>query len=525
MLTKLLYGVHTAVAVKSKKLIYFGITMFCNDFSHVHDMVGCFVDAYELAFKCNAAGRDKLCLYNFCILKFNADKQNDRIEALNGEIAQIRHNIEHIVAFTIKWYEHLKEKYGEGYPRRTVIRGFDSIEAAKVAEANKRLYIDRDGGFIGTSLKEHEFVCNCSDIDDLIIFYKDGKYKMVKVQEKLYIGKNVLYINIFKRGDSRTIYNVVYLNGKGGAYYKKRFAVTGLTRDKEYDLTKGAAGSKIVWFSANPNGEAEVLRITLKPKHRLKVLQFDLNFAELDIKGKDALGNLVTKNEIHRITLKEKGTSTLGGRKVWFDHDVLRLNYDGRGDYLGEFHANDQVLIIHDNGEYYTSSFAETNHYDDGIRLIRKFDANTIWTVALNDASLGFPYLKRFKFEASAKRQRFIGEDAKSQIILMTDVAFPRLEVKFGGADEVRGSIEIDAEEFIGVKSFKAKGKRISTYEIASITELEPTRFPEETESETAVAEIDGDIAIESNDEISQIDVRDELTGQQQLFTDDDSNE
>ena len=255
------------------------------------------------------------------------------------------------------------------------------------------------------------------------------------------------------------------------------------------------------------------------------MLQFDLNFAELDIKGKDALGNLVTKNEIHRITLKEKGTSTLGGRKVWFDHDVLRLNYDGRGDYLGEFHANDQVLIIHDNGEYYTSSFAETNHYDDGIRLIRKFDANTIWTVALNDASLGFPYLKRFKFEVSAKRQRFIGEDAKSQIILMTDVAFPRLEVKFGGADEVRGSIEIDAEEFIGVKSFKAKGKRISTYEIASITELEPTRFPEETESETAVAEIDGDIAIESNDEISQIDVRDELTGQQQLFTDDDSNE
>ena len=231
------------------------------------------------------------------ILKFNADKQNDRIEALNGEIAQIRHNIEHIVAFTIKWYEHLKEKYGEGYPRRTVIRGFDSIEAAKVAEANKRLYIDRDGGFIGTSLKEHEFVCNCSDIDDLIIFYKDGKYKMVKVQEKLYIGKNVLYINIFKRGDSRTIYNVVYLNGKGGAYYKKRFAVTGLTRDKEYDLTKGAAGSKIVWFSANPNGEAEVLRITLKPKHRLKVLQFDLNFAELDIKGKDALATLSPKTK------------------------------------------------------------------------------------------------------------------------------------------------------------------------------------------------------------------------------------
>lgn len=454
------------------------------------------------------------------ILKFNADKQNDRIEALNGEIAQLRHDIEHIVEFTIKWYRHLKDKYGEAYPRRTIIRGFDSIEAAKVAEANKRLYIDREGGFIGTSLKDNEFICNCSDIDDLIIFYKDGKYKMVKVQEKLYVGKNVLYINIFKRGDARTIYNVVYLNGKGGAYYKKRFAVTGLTRDKEYDLTKGLPGSKILWFSANPNGEAEVLRITLKPKLRLKVLQFDVNFADLDIKGKDALGNLVTKNEIHRITLKEKGTSTLGGRKVWFDRDVLRLNYDGRGDYLGEFHANDQVLIVHDNGEYYTSSFAETNHYDDGIRIIRKFDANTIWTVALNDASLGFPYIKRFKFEASAKRQRFIGEDIKSSIILMSDVAFPRFEVTFGGADAVRGSIVIDADEFIGVKSFKAKGKRISTFEIDSIVELEPTRFPNEEENVAAMAEIDGEINEEDNDNISQTDVRDELTGQQQLFAD-----
>lgn len=451
------------------------------------------------------------------ILKFNTDKANDRIEALNGQIEQLQYDIEHIVDYTIKWYRHLKEKYGEQYPRRTVIRGFDSIEATKVAEANKRLYIDREGGFVGTALKDNEFVCNCSDIDDIIIFYKDGKYKVVKVQEKLYVGKNIIYLNVFKRGDSRTIYNVVYLNGKGGAYYKKRFAITGLTRDKEYDLTKGQPGSKILWFSANSNGEAEVLRITLKPKLRLKVLQFDLNFAELDIKGKDALGNLVTKNEIHRISLKEKGTSTLGGRKVWFDADVLRLNYDGRGDYLGEFNATDQVLIVLKNGEYYTTSFADTNHYEDNILTIRKFDAGTVWTLALNDASQGYPYLKRFRFEPSAKHQRFAGEDAKSDIILMTDTPFPRLEVEFGGADEVRGSIEIDAEEFIGVKSFKAKGKRISTYEIARISELEPIRFPEEKADEP----------IEPTDEepeeiISQTDVRDELTGQQQLFVDSD---
>ncbi len=452
------------------------------------------------------------------ILKFNSDKANDKIEALNNQIEEINHNIEHIVEYTIKWYVHLKEKYGESHPRRTIIRGFDSIEATKVAEANKRLYIDRENGFVGTSLKDNEFVCNCSDIDDIIIFYKDGKYKVVKVQEKLYIGKNVLYINIFKRGDSRTIYNVVYLNGKGGAYYKKRFAIIGLTRDKEYDLTKGLPGSKILWFSANPNGEAEVLRITLKPKLRLKVLQFELNFAELDIKGKEALGNLVTKNEIHRISLKEKGASTLGGRKVWFDRDVLRLNYDGRGDLLGEFNANDQVLVVLNNGEYYTTSFADTNHYEDNIRIICKFDSSTIWTVALNDATQGYPYLKRFKFEPSAKHQRFVGEDAKSEIILMTDIMYPRFEIKFGGTDEVRGSIEIDADEFIGVKSFKAKGKRISTFEIAEIIELQPTRLPEEnTNTETIIESVDDEI-------ISQGDIRDELTGQQQLFIDDENS-
>lgn len=450
------------------------------------------------------------------ILKFNADKANDRIAALDEKIARLLHDIEHITDYTIGWYTHLKDKYGHKYPRHTVIRGFDSIEATRVAEANKRLYIDREGGFAGTGLKDAELVGTCSDIDDIIIFYKDGKYKVVKVSDKFYVGKNVIHLGVFKRGDKRTIYNMVYRNGKGGPYYMKRFAVPGLTRDKEYDATKGLDGSRVVWFSANPNGEAEVLRITLKAKQRLKVLQFDINFADLAIKGKEALGNLVTKNDIARISLKEKGGSTLGGRGVWWDPDVLRLNYDGRGEYLGEFGSDDLVLVIMKNGEFFTTSFSDTNHYEDGILRILKFDPHTVWTVALHDAAQGYPYLKRFSFEPSAKPQRFAGEDEKSTLILVTDTPYPRLQLTFGGADAVREPMVIDADEFISVKSFKAKGKRLTTYEIGELTELEPLKTPEPAEAVTET-EDSGEDADEAP--ISQVDVRDELTGQQQLFT------
>lgn len=450
------------------------------------------------------------------ILKFNADKANDRIAALDEKIARLLHDIEHITEYTIGWYTHLKEKYGHKYPRHTVIRGFDSIEATRVAEANKRLYIDREGGFAGTGLKDAELVGTCSDIDDIIIFYKDGKYKVVKVSDKFYVGKNVIHLGVFKRGDKRTIYNMVYRNGKGGPYYMKRFAVPGLTRDKEYDATKGLDGSRVVWFSANPNGEAEVLRITLKAKQRLKVLQFDINFADLAIKGKEALGNLVTKNDIARISLKEKGGSTLGGRAVWWDPDVLRLNYDGRGECLGEFGSDDLVLVIMKNGEFFTTSFSDTNHYEDGILRILKFDPHTVWTVALHDAAQGYPYLKRFSFEPSAKPQRFAGEDEKSTLILVTDTPYPRLQLTFGGVDAVREPMVIEADEFIGVKSFKAKGKRLTTYEIGELTELEPLKAPESADA-VPETEDSGDGADEPP--ISQVDVRDELTGQQQLFT------
>lgn len=453
------------------------------------------------------------------ILKFNADKATDRILALDERIASLSHDIENIVEFTIGWYTHLKDKYGAKYPRRTVIRGFDSIEATRVAEANKRLYIDREGGFAGTGLKDAEFVATCSDIDDIIVFYKDGKYKAVKVSEKFYVGKNVIHMGVFKKGDKRTIYNAIYRNGKGGPYYMKRFAVAGLTRDKEYDLTKGLEGSKVHWFSANPNGEAEVLRITLKAKQRLKVLQFDVNFANLAIKGKEALGNLVTKNDIARISLKEKGGSTLGGRNVWWDPDVLRLNYDGRGTLLGEFQAEDLVLVIRNDGEFYTTSFSDTNHYDDGIMRILKFEPDCIWTAVLFDAGQGYPYLKRFTFEASAKRQRFIGEDPNSKLILLTDTPYPRFRISYKGADSMREPLELEADEFIGVKSFKAKGKRLTTYELESVEELEPTRHPEQAQPTSAQENTAQETTIEQ-ETISQVDVRDELTGQQQLFTD-----
>ena len=450
--------------------------------------------------------------------KFDSDKADEYIAMLRDRITKIDYELEHIVDYTIEWFEGLKAKYGAMYPRRTIIRNFDTIEATKVAEANEKLYINREEGFIGTSLKKDEFVCNCSDIDDVIIFYKDGKYKVIKVAEKIYVGKNILYLNVFKRNDSRTIYNVVYQDGKGGVVYMKRFAVTGITRDKEYDLTQGKPGSKVLWFTANPNGEAEVLRITLKPKFRLKVLQFDVDLADLAIKGKQSRGNVVTKNEVHRISLKERGTSTLGGREVWFDPDVLRLNYDGRGRSLGEFAGTDQVLVVCTNGEYYTTSFDSGNHYSDDILRIEKFRPHAVWTAVLFDADQGYVYVKRFEFEPSVRRQNFIGGNADSRLMLLTDKRYPRFDVKFGGGDSFRENIVIDAEEFIGVKSFKAKGKRVSNYMVEAVTEIEPREVPEDEEVETADAEIDDGGDAPDEKPICQQDVLDELTGQKKLF-------
>ncbi len=418
------------------------------------------------------------------ILKFNSEKADEKIAALDAKIADIRENLDHIVDFTINWFTHLKEKYGAVFPRHTIIRNFDSIIATKVAEANKRLYYDKEGGFIGTALKDAEFKFTCSDIDDVLVVYRDGTYKITKVQEKLYIGKKVIHIGLFKKNDKRTIYNVIYRNGKSGVYYKKRFFITGLTRDKEYNMTKGETGSRIEWMTVNPNGEAETVKVLLKDEpgpdgRRPRNREIMVDFAALDIKGKDSLGNLVTKYALQSVTLDKKGTSTLGGRDVWFDHDVLRLNYDGRGEKLGTFLGEDLVLVITKNGEFYTTDFSDENHYEDNILRIEKFRKGKVWTLALFDADQqGYPYLKRFEFEPSKNPQRFVGNSPDSKIILLTDTAFPRLLVKFGGNDSVRPELEIDAEEFIAVKGFKAKGKRITTYSLGEIEELTPLREP-----------------------------------------------
>ena len=418
------------------------------------------------------------------ITRFDSDKANDTLIAIQKKIDEVNYELDHLVDYTIFWFEGLKAKYGKNYPRRTEIRNFETIVATKVVEANEKLYVNHEEGFIGTSLRKDEYVCNCSDIDDIIIFFKDGKYKIVKVADKLFVGKNILHLDVFKKNDKRTIYNAVYRDGKTGPYYIKRFAVNGITRDKEYDVTQGTAGSKIIYFTANPNAEAEVIRVALKPKPRLFKLVFEKDFSDIAIKGRQSMGNLLTKNDVQKIALKQKGGSTLGGRQVWFDRDVLRLNYDNRGEYLGEFLSDDLILVVSSKGDYYTSSFDLNNHYEKDILVIEKFDSNKVWTVALWDAEQKFYYLKRFQLEASQKLQNFLGDNKDSRLMLMSDADYPRFEVVFGGTDAYREALVVDADEFIGVKSFKAKGKRLTTFDVEQINELEPIRFKKEVEAE-----------------------------------------
>ena len=456
------------------------------------------------------------------ILKFNKDKADELMARLKAEIDEIDRDLANLTEVTANWFQFLKDKYGKDHPRLTEIRNFDTIDSAKVAEANQKLYINRNDGFIGTGLKKDEFVCNCSDLDDVIIFYKDGKYKIVRIAEKLFVGKNILYVNVFKKNDSRTIYNAVYRDGRKGACFIKRFNVTSMTRDKEYDLTQGTDGSRVMYFTANPNGEAEVIKVTLDPSQKVKKIFIEKDFSEVMIKGRASKGNLLTKYAVHRIGLKSHGHSTLGGRKVWFDPDVNRLNYDEHGQMLGEFFDDDQILVVLKNGDYYLSNFDLNNHYEPNILRIEKYDADKVWTAVLYDAdNQGYPYLKRFQMDASKKKQNWLSENPASQLLLLTDTPYPRIKVTYGGADAFRGSEEIDAEQFIAVKGFKAKGKRLTTYQLESLEELEPTRVPEpvaepeDNESEE-IEDLDPDAGK------SEEQVRDELTGQLNLFDNED---
>lgn len=467
------------------------------------------------------------------ILKFNKDKADELIARIKDELARIDRDLGNMTEVTANWFRLIKEKYAADHPRRTEIRSFDTIEATKVIEANEKLYINRADGFMGTGLKKDEFVENCSPIDDVIIFYRDGTYKVTRVAEKIFIGETerskaekkkaeVIHIAVFKKNDKRTIYNAVYRDGKNGPHYMKRFNVTAVTHDREYDLTTGEAGSRVVYFTANPNGEAEVIKVTLKPNPKLRRIFFDKDFGEILVKGRQSRGNLLTKLDVHRITLKAHGASTLGGRKVWFDHDVQRLNYDERGQYLGEFHTGDSVLVVLENGDFYTTNFDVNNHYEPtGILLVEKFDEQKVWSAVLFDADQqGFAYVKRFCFEraAQARRQNFLGDNPQSRFVLLSAQVYPRLLVTYGGADAFREPMEVDVESYIGVKSFKAKGKRLTTCAIEKIEELEPTRFPDPEATETDEG---GDSAAEEVTvaaEENPNDVIDEITGQLKLF-------
>lgn len=455
------------------------------------------------------------------ILKFNKDKADELIQKIKDEIAAIDKDLSEMTRVTIEWFLHLKEKYGSEHPRLTEIKSFDTIIAAKVVDANEKLYIDRQEGFIGTGLKKAEFVQNCSDLDDVIIFYKDGKYKVTKIADKVFIGKGVLHVQVFKKNDKRTIYNVVYRDGRDGPCYIKRFNVTSITRDKEYNITQGVEGSKIMYFTANPNGEAETLKITLDPipRARNQNIFLDYDFSKLAIKGRNSKGNLLTKRSVHRISLKNHGHSTLGGRKVWFDPDVNRINYEEHGKFLGEFFDTDNILVVLKDGSFYTSSIEPTNHYEENILYIEKFDHDKVWTAVLLDAdNQGYAYLKRFQMENTRRHQNFMGENQESKLLLLTDEQNPMIRITFGGADAVRGTEEVDAEQFVGVKSFKAKGRRLSTWLVAKVEELEPIRKPEPDTEDEPRNEINEE-NLDPDAGKSQQQVIDEITGQLNLFS------
>lgn len=466
------------------------------------------------------------------ILKFNKDKADERMARIKADIDDIERKLANLVEVTAEWFTYLKNKYGADHPRLTEIRNFDTIEAAKVVEANEKLYINRQDGFIGTALRKDEFVCNCSDIDDIIIFYRDGKYKVIRVAEKVFVGKNIMHIAVFKKNDKRTIYNVVYRDGKQGAYYIKRFDVSSMMRDKEYDLTQGTPGSRVVYFTANPNGEAEVIKVTLEPTPKLKRIFMEKDFSELSVKGRTAKGNVLTRNVVHRISLKSHGHSTLGGRKVWFDPDVNRLNYDEHGRLLGEFNETDSILVVLDTGEFYITNFDANNHYEDNISIIEKFDRDKVWTAVLHDADQnGLPYIKRFLMDATRRKQSYLGDNPKSRRLLLTDEPYPRLKITFAGRDPQNSTIEIDVESFIAVKGFKAKGKRIGIWQVENVEMLEPKKVPEDAavnaeegteEDKSTAAEEPKPENLDPDAGKTQQQVIDEITGQLSLFNDED---
>jgi topoisomerase-4 subunit A len=408
------------------------------------------------------------------ISKFDVKKADEHIKGIETELDEVKNHLLNIIPFTINYFRQIKKKYGKGKERKTELRSFDTIEATKVVANNAKLYVNYKEGFIGTGLKKDEFISDCSDIDDVIAIRKDGVYLITKVADKVFVGNDILYAQVFLKNDERTIYNIVYQDGKDGPLLVKRCAISGLTRDKEYNLTRGTPGSKIVYLSVNPNGEAEVIKVHHKPKARLKKLMFEFDFGQMNIKGKSSMGNIFTKNAVQKISLKEKGLSTLGGRKIWFDDAVFRLNVDSRGIFLGEFNADDKILVITKNGYFRVAGFDLSNHFEDNILIIEKYRPGKVYSVIYWDAEQKYYYVKRFTIEESEKPQCFINENADSKLISLTEVEYPRFEIYFGGKHKGRDNEIIEVAEFIGVKSYKAKGKRMTSFMVENIQEIEP---------------------------------------------------
>ncbi len=408
------------------------------------------------------------------ISRYDVKRADEHIKALEEEMEEVKNHLAHLIAYTIEYFRQIRKKHGKGLDRKTELRNFASIEATKVVVANQKLYMNASDGFIGTGLKKDQYVCDCSDIDDIIVFLKDGNYTITRVVEKQFVGKDIIHAAVFKKNDRRTIYNIAYFDGNSGNVMVKRAPVTGITRDKKYHIGREHPRTRILYFTANPNGEAEVIRVNLKPRPRLKNPVFEFDFAELAIKGRGARGNILTRYAVQKIVIKEKGVSTLGGRKIWFDRDVLRLNVDARGDFLGEFSGEDQLLIVTRSGHFRTTSFDLSNHFEDDLLIIEKFREQKIWSAVYYDADLSYYYLKRFHMEPSSKPARFIGDHPESRLIRITEVEYPRLELKFGGKNKDRDPEIIEVADFIGIKSCRAKGKRLSNYEVKVIEELEP---------------------------------------------------
>jgi len=470
------------------------------------------------------------------ITRFDVKKADEQMAALEDDIKTVKKHLRHLTEYAIAWYTRLKEKYGQGRERKTELRAFDKVEASQVALANAKLYVNREEGFIGSSMKKDEFVSDCSDIDDIIIFRGDGKYVVTKIQDKVFVGKDIIHVAVFKKGDERTIYNVVYKEGGTGTNYIKRFAVVGVTRDKEYDVSKGSKGSKILYFTANPNGEAEVINVQLKPHSKLRKLTFDMDFAEIAIKGRASQGNIVSKYPVKKIAFKSAGVSTLAGRKIWYDEILKRLNVDERGKYLGEFDGDDKILTVMADGSYELSNFDLSNHFDVKMIRIEKFYPQHVYTAIHQDGKSSTYYVKRFCFDELpvGKRIVFINDEPNSKLILLTNAAEPVVKLDLRkGKSQTQEIIDQPLVEIIDVKGIKAQGNRLSFHTIQKIdlltpeedlTRLKDTTPPSESanEDDTANTESTDLHTIESNKAASKSDLKLEITNLDDVQLDDD---